>query len=289
MAKYHILSSLISRYLGAINHIFSHLFGGIVQKICLALYALLSISALIGCQQQYEPLISTYTPLESRTLEGPMSNSWNDQFEPIVQNNCIQCHSVGDPLNTGLQFSVLPLTSQYGNLINALKFIQREQRFNLSINNHSAISKEEQSIVLEFEKNALTYWHWQSEIAFAQTQANEYFIENIEADIIQPVCTGCHIILDDNENGFSGELSFYNYNVENHTALNSQQAMDFLINSTESNLIFLKAIGQRNHGGISAIQSNSVYSNTLEQHSGLVNDVIQLINTQPNYQFNFSN
>lgn len=240
-----------------------------------------SLIGLNGCQVQYEPLITANLTLEERSLEGPMADFWNENLEPLIQDQCLQCHWKGEPLNTGLWFIASSENPINDNLTQALLYLQYNTRFELSENNHSSILEYQNSILINFESYASAYWQWQTEIERKKYRANTYFEHEIENLIIQPVCTGCHLKLSSSDSHFAGALSFYNYNTENHANLNSTQALNYLMYFGQPDLLFLKAIGRLNHGGISAISPNSIYADKLEQHALMIEHILQLSNTQP--------
>ena len=243
---------------------------------------IVTIAALIflsGCQMEYAPLKTTEPVLELRALDGNMADHWQSEIEPIIQNQCLQCHSIGNSKQTGLELENIPLSNQHANLIQLLNIYKEHSTIELSTTDHSSLNSEAKNLFTEFESYAALYWNWQEQITLAEKTANYFFESNLEDIIIQPVCTGCHVFLGEDDS-FAGGLSFYTHQEENHGRLNSQQAMTFLIDQSNAELLYSKATGI-NHGGATVIRPNTVYSDALMQHSNLTNDVIQLIDTQP--------
>ena len=246
-------------------------------------WLLLVIFALSGCLMPDQPVkLSAASPQpESRAIsvDGAIADHWHRHVEPIIQNQCMACHNANDTLNTGLAFQATPLNQPNDNLISLLLITQETTTLNMSAG-HPQPSPEEQAYFEEFEYFSALFWNWQSQIHLAKTQANEYFINHLESDIIQPVCTGCHVFIGEDEQTFAGNLGFYEYFVDNHAELNSQQAMNFLMDNQQADLLHSKSIGIE-HGGATVLRPNTEFSDRLLQHSSLMDDVIQLIVSPP--------
>lgn len=249
----------------------------ITQYIWLAIAL---IPALYGCQVQYEPLQAATPSLEAKMIDGAMATYWQANIEPAIQDQCIACHNAEGENDTNLSFLSSPLDNDQANLVVLLLQYQQYATIDLETAVHDGINTRIKTSFAEFETYAALYWNWQVEIDIAKNQANNYFVNQIENRIIQPVCTGCHVFLGEDQQPFAGTLSFYNYKNEEHGNLNSLQAMSFLINKFQADLIYTKALGV-DHGGATVIRPSSVEADNLLQHSLLMNDVIQLINNPP--------
>lgn len=244
----------------------------------LLIQLILCISA--GCQLEYEPLNTPQDSLDTRTLNGAMATQWQQDVEPLVQDHCIACHSPGDALNTGVSFSPAPLENIHDNLSNLLLVMKDHKTLNMGSPHHNALTPIEQSYLATFEIYASQYWGWRAQIEKAQILASEYFIQNIDNSIVQPICGGCHLFLEGTAETLTAGLSFYNYKVENHSQLNSKQALNYLIEQSQAFLLHDKAIGI-NHGGSRVIQNNSINSEHLLQHGRMVQTIITLSNNPP--------
>lgn len=249
----------------------------------LKIWLLLVSFALSGCLMPDPPIkigsTSAQTQSRSITVDGAIADHWHSYVEPIVQEQCIACHNANDTLNTGLSFQPSELNQTNENLINLLLITEKTTTLNMSAS-HPQPSPKEQSYFEEFEYYSALYWNWQSQIQTAKSQANGFFDRHLEADIIQPVCTGCHVFIGEDQQTFAGDLGFYEYYVNNHSELNRQQAMDFLVDHQQADLLYSKAIGM-DHGGATVIRPNTEFSDLLLQHSLLMDDVIQLMTSPP--------
>ena len=254
------------------------------MKSVVIICALASLT-LTGCQlpiqeTEYDPLIRdtdglvVNSDITSRTLSGDLERHWQQEIEPVIQSLCIQCHTES---NQTLGYSQSSANNLYATLVS----YQSHGDLSMMDTTHGQLSDTEQAAFAQFEQQAEAYWPWVDEIEQAINVTNDYFILNVESQIIQPACTLCHQVQEGQEPNLHLDLSFYPFDRENHGALNAEYALSYLLNLQKPNYLHDKATNVVQHGGGNAIPLNSTFSDALSIHGENVQAVFNLLEHPP--------
>lgn len=254
------------------------------MKSVVYISALVSLT-LTGCQlpiqeTEYDPLVrdadglAVTSSITQRTLTGDLKAQWEQEIEPIIQANCIQCHVQE---HHSLIYGENPLE----NLQRTLTSYKAHDRLTMMESNHGQLQASEQAALAQFEVNAATYWPWMERIETAANEALSYYQANIESQVVQPVCTLCHRVQEDQDPNFLLGLSFYPYDRDQHSLLNGIYSLDYLIHVGAPYYLYEKAINQIQHGGGYTLQADSNFSQSLHEHGNRVKVVQDLLNQPP--------
>lgn len=238
---------------------------------------ILAACALTGCQTQYEPLVREAG--EARILPVGMTSYYESSLAPTLESECQGCHLSDDSLDTGLALSQpLTLASNF----EALLLANLNQPISRSIQTpHPDVSTDAIEQLKAFDALADDYWAWQFQLDQLKQTANSLFVDRIETDIIQPACSVCHRLQDEEMPRPFGILSFYGHTKSQHGELNGSIAFDFLLREEDPNVLMNRALGGNNHGGGQVLPAGSSYADSLQDHANVVDQYLNLLAQPP--------